>query len=378
MSVPLIVNGVTYNYPVQGDTNWGPVLTNWSTAVTNALQTSSNNFTLLTNHSIIFKDSEGTPKSLTLGIPSPLTASWSLTLPVDAGTSGQVLSTNGSGVTSWINAAGGGTVNSGTTGQLAYYPGNGTTISGETMSGDATIAVGGALTIANSAITNVKVAAAAAIAVNKLAALTASRAVVTDGSGFLTSATTTATEIGFVNGVTSSIQNQINTLGSTYLPLAGGTMSGAINMGSHKITSLTAGSGTGEAVNFDQLPTLANSQTNVDNGGSALLTLSTTVTATGTPLLLTGHVSVNFTTDGSGNLSARVFIAEDGLGFTGSVLYLLVGGLPNSTSQIFPFSFSVARTPSAGSHTYTYRVIMFTGTLTTTAPVAGSLVALKL
>ncbi len=60
-------------------------------------------------------------------------------------------------------------------------------------------------------IENADIKAAAAIAVNKLAALTASRAVVSDGSGFLTPATTTATEIGYVNGVTSAIQTQIDT-----------------------------------------------------------------------------------------------------------------------------------------------------------------------
>ena len=49
-----------------------------------------------------------------------------------------------------------------------------------------------------------------AIAVNKIAALTADRAVVTDGSGFISAATTTATEIGYVNGVTSAIQTQLN------------------------------------------------------------------------------------------------------------------------------------------------------------------------
>lgn len=48
------------------------------------------------------------------------------------------------------------------------------------------------------------------IALNKLAALTASRAVVSDGSGVLAAATTTATEIGYVNGVTSAIQTQLD------------------------------------------------------------------------------------------------------------------------------------------------------------------------
>lgn len=85
------------------------------------------------------------------------------------------------------------------------------------------------LTLTNS-IVNADIAAAAAIAVNKLAALTVSRAVVTDGSGFLAAATTTATEIGYVNGVTSAIQTQLN----AKAPLAAPTFSGTIT------TALTA------------------------------------------------------------------------------------------------------------------------------------------
>ena len=60
-------------------------------------------------------------------------------------------------------------------------------------------------------IENANIKAAAAIAVNKLAAATASRALVSDGSGFVSAATTTATEIGYVNGVTSAIQTQLGT-----------------------------------------------------------------------------------------------------------------------------------------------------------------------
>jgi len=60
------------------------------------------------------------------------------------------------------------------------------------------------------AIVNTDVNAVAAIEVTKFQALTAARAVVTDGSGFISPATTTATEIGYVNGVTSAIQTQLN------------------------------------------------------------------------------------------------------------------------------------------------------------------------
>lgn len=59
-------------------------------------------------------------------------------------------------------------------------------------------------------IENADIKAAAAIAVNKLAALTASRAVATDGSGFISPSATTSTELGYVSGVTSSIQAQLN------------------------------------------------------------------------------------------------------------------------------------------------------------------------
>lgn len=64
-------------------------------------------------------------------------------------------------------------------------------------------------TISN--ISDVEVKANAAIALSKLAALTShSRALVSDSSGVITEATTTSTEIGYVNGVTGAIQTQIN------------------------------------------------------------------------------------------------------------------------------------------------------------------------
>lgn len=60
-------------------------------------------------------------------------------------------------------------------------------------------------------IVNADIKAAAAIALNKLAALTASELMVTDGSGFATtSAGVTATEAAFLNGVTSAIQTQLD------------------------------------------------------------------------------------------------------------------------------------------------------------------------
>lgn len=87
-----------------------------------------------------------------------------------------------------------------------------------------------------SALVNADVDAAAAIAYSKLAALTANRALISDGSGFVSVSSVTSTELGYVSGVTSAIQGQIN----GKLSLSGGTMSGAINMGGNAITNLAA------------------------------------------------------------------------------------------------------------------------------------------
>jgi hypothetical protein len=108
---------------------------------------------------------------------------------------------------------------------------DGTNFNPVAMSGDATMASNGALTIANDAVeqamiaddavgadqlasdavVNASVDANAAIAFSKMANLTTSRALVSDGNGDVTPATTTSTEIGYVNGVTSAIQTQLNT-----------------------------------------------------------------------------------------------------------------------------------------------------------------------
>lgn len=89
-----------------------------------------------------------------------------------------------------------------------------------TNSGDQTITLTGDVTgsgtgsfvtaIASGVIVNADVNASAAIAVSKLAAVTASRALVSDASGFVSPASVTATELGYVSGVTSAIQTQLN------------------------------------------------------------------------------------------------------------------------------------------------------------------------
>jgi predicted flap endonuclease-1-like 5' DNA nuclease len=95
-------------------------------------------------------------------------------------------------------------------------------------------------------ISNTSIAAAAAIAVNKLAAVTASRALASDVSGFITPATTTSTELNFVSGVTSAIQTQLDSKGGiTPGQIAQTTFSGLVNnTANQNITGLAFANGT--------------------------------------------------------------------------------------------------------------------------------------
>ena len=97
-------------------------------------------------------------------------------------------------------------------------------------------------------LTNSNISASAAIALSKLAALTANRALASNGSGVIVAATTTDTELGYVSGVTSAIQTQIN----SKVARAGDTMSGNLAMGANKVTGLGAATVNGDAVRFEQ------------------------------------------------------------------------------------------------------------------------------
>lgn len=106
-----------------------------------------------------------------------------------------------------------------------------------------------------SSIVNADVASGAAIAVNKLAALTANKAVASDASGFLTASVTSDTELGYVAGVTSSIQTQLNSKAADSAVIKkDGSVTYTANqpLGGFKLTGLGAASANGDAVRYEQ------------------------------------------------------------------------------------------------------------------------------
>ena len=80
---------------------------------------------------------------------------------------------------------------------------------------DGTGNVTGTASIGSGVIVNDDVNASAAIAFSKMENLTASRALVSDGSGDVSVSAVTSTEIGYLDGVTSGIQTQLDGKAST-------------------------------------------------------------------------------------------------------------------------------------------------------------------
>ena len=78
----------------------------------------------------------------------------------------------------------------------------------------------GADQLASNAVVNASIASGASVAFSKMENLTASRALVSDGNGDVSVATTTSTEIGYVNGVTSAIQTQLDAKGTQGFAIA--------------------------------------------------------------------------------------------------------------------------------------------------------------
>lgn len=341
MAIPLIVNGVTFQYPQQFDKNWGPTLTNWSSAVTSGmLQKAGGSFPLTAE--VDFGSSFGMKVKSIKSEETNIAQSGFLRLANASAGIAWRNATNGADLALTVNASNQLTFNGTSIGATTSLT-NGHILVGNVSNQPADVAMSGDITITNAGVTalgtgkvlDANVNASAAIAWSKLAtgtaynwltlnasgvivgtAVTASRAVVTDSNGLPTASAATATEVGQLSGVTSPIQTQIN----GKLSKSGDTMSGVLNMGSNKIQSLTAGASSGEAVAYQQLAPGKIVQTNTvsssvnDSTTNAFFTASS-LTLSFTALYATSLIRVSASFTGGSNSTAG---AEFALGYAGS------------------------------------------------------------
>ena len=109
--------------------------------------------------------------------------------------------------------------------------------------------------------------------------LTESRVVVSDTSGKINVSSVTTTELGYLSGVTSSIQTQLNNKANSshthsYLPLSGGTMSGAINLGTNKLTNLATPTSSTDATNKQYVDSQVATKQNTITGAASTIASS--------------------------------------------------------------------------------------------------------
>lgn len=160
----------------------------------------------------------------------------------------------------------------------------------------------------SAAIVNADISASAAIAHTKMAALTASRALVSDGSGIVAVSAATATELSYLSGVTSAIQTQLGAKAGTASPTFTGTIT----------TPLTASRAlvTGAA---SELAVSAVTATELGYLSGVTSALQTQISAKVTnPLTTTGDMIYS----SSGSTLARL-----GIGSSGQVIKS-IGGVP--------------------------------------------------
>ena len=252
----IVMNGVTYVIPIPGDENWGQNVTDFLIAIPGAiLQKSGGAFTLTADVNF------GTPfglistyfKSHTTGIATAGVLRLAKTDTIDwlnnAGSGNNVLSVDGTDRLTYnsvpiipsladghifvgnisnvptdvamtgdvtitdlgVTAIGAGKIVNAQINASAAIAYSKLVLTGSIVNNDigsSASIVYSKLSLGNS-IVNADIATTAAIAYSKLAALTASKVLVSDGSGFVSASTVTTTTLGYLDA-TSSIQTQLN------------------------------------------------------------------------------------------------------------------------------------------------------------------------
>lgn len=220
MPTPVVIGATSYNVYSIGERSWGSDTSALLIRLASiANQVATNTYTLTANY--FLRDTSGNfgvKANFVQGIGATASADGFLRLASPYAEPGQGLSypvgtPEGKSYTyiSWRNTTNNGNIhlfpnNDNTTlsfaGKSQVNTDAAQTLQNKTL--DNTNVITGAA-ITDGTITNAKIAAAAAIALSKLATVTASRALVSDVSGFISASSVTATELGLLSGVTGTL-----------------------------------------------------------------------------------------------------------------------------------------------------------------------------
>ena len=169
-------------------------------------------------------------------------------------------------------------------------------------------------------IVNGDISASAAIAYSKLAALTASKILVSDGSGVVSASSVSTTTLGYLDA-TSSIQTQLN----GKLNLSGGTMSGNITMGGYQIKGMANPSSSDDAATKGY----------VDSVAEGLRPKESVRVATTANITLSGHPTIDGVTVADAD---RVLVKDQTAAAENGIYIVSSGGWDRSTDMdsLFP------------------------------------------
>lgn len=373
MATIVTYNGNNYNVPAYGDTGWAQGTGNLSqyliALASGSLQQTGGNFTLTSDvnfgasfgliSAYFTSEHANSASSGTIRLANTDTIDWRNF----ANTADLALGVNPSNQLTFqgvpIANPTSGTVNTGTQYQLAYYAATGSAVSGNP---------------------NV---------------MSANEVVVTDANGVPTTTGnggTTATEIGYVHGVTSSIQTQLNgkqSTGAYITALTGpvtatGPGSAATTITSGAVAGSTANSGGTQQqiaqgtvstpdlrANAVTLPMISTSQTTGLAGTNTIQTV--TITTVGGPVLLTGMANIQVTASGNQS-SAQISLYRGGSPLSGGTMTVDDTNAGTTSPQLF-LATQMIDTPIAGTHTYMLNYFIPQGTFLNQT---SSLIAIEL